>query len=234
MATLNEYLGGLINSITDARVMADLQTAQVAEQYAKHDLLRHFSIPRMRIADIELTIPIAIEGLSERTELQLDPVGNAPFKSIMAKELSNSIGYSELPPEPADRLRAVLDTRSEVLIKNVQERGAEESSFYFAKEIVSELFKIIEEFRLGKGQSTDDYSFDQIYQRVQRRCVTLVKGVVNKPVLDQLSVIAESYRLREQRPEDIIRIRVKVSEDGMEWQTLSREDGSIERKLLPE
>jgi hypothetical protein len=53
-------------------------------------------------------------------------------------------------------------------------------------------------------------------------------------VLDQLTVIAESHRLREQRPEDVIRIRMKVSEDGMEWQTLQRDDGSIERKLLPE
>ena len=59
MPTLNEYLGGIFSSITDARVMADVQTVQVAEQYARHDLLKHFAVPRMRIGDIELTKPVA-------------------------------------------------------------------------------------------------------------------------------------------------------------------------------
>ena len=52
--------------------------------------------------------------------------------------------------------------------------------------------------------------------------------------MQQLEVVAESYRLREQRPEDLIYIRMKVNEDSMEWQTIQREDGSVERELLPE
>lgn len=234
MTTLNEYLGGLFNSITDARVMADVQTVQVAEQYAKHDLLKHFSVPRMRISDIELTIPVAIEGLSQRSEYQLDPIGNADFKRIMTTELANGVGYTELPPVAAQRMQTALADHTTTLVANLREMDLLKSFSIFSKDVVTDLFLIGEEERLHDGKFPEGYSFDKVVDRTLNLCSQLVKGVVDKPVLDQLSVIAESHRLREQRPEDVIQIRMKVGEDGMEWQTLQRDDGTIERKLLPE
>lgn len=234
MPTLNEYLGGLFSSITDARVMADVQTVQVAEQYAKHDLLKHFSVPRMRISDIELTIPVAIEGLSERSGYQLDPIGNEEFKRVAARELARSVGYSELPPIPAQRLRSALDQRTEELVEHLRAGAFDDGFSNFSKIISSELFRIGEEARLHDGKFPGQYKQEHSYNRMLELCAGLIKGVVDKPRLDQLTVIAESHRLREQRPEDIIRIRMTVGEDGMEWQTIERDDGSVERKLLPE
>lgn len=235
MATLNEYLGGLFSSITDARVMADVQTVQVAEQYAKHDLLKHFSVPRMRISDIELTIPVAIEGLTERSGYQLDPIGNAEFKRVNARELSRLVGYTELPPVAAQKLLTALDGHIATLIENIKAEGdVRKPIMTFADRVVAELFEIGAEAKLHEGKFPDGYYQEEIAKRTYELGIGLVTGVVDKPVLDQLSVIAESHRLREQRPEDVIRIRMKVSEDGMEWQTLQRDDGTIERKLLPE
>lgn len=235
MATLNEYLGGIFSSITDARVMADVQTVQVAEQYAKHELLKHFSVPRMRISDIELTIPVAIEGLNQRTELQLDPIGNTEFKRINARELSRFVGYSELPPIAGQKLLTALDSRIGILIENIKTEGDVKNPMWiFAKSIVDDLFEIGIEARLHEGKFPDGYRQDEITKIAYELGLGLVTGIVDKPVLDQLTVIAESHRLREQRPEDVIRIRMKVSEDGMEWQTLQRDDGTLERKLLPE
>ncbi len=234
MPTLNEYLGGLFSSITDARVMADVQTVQVAEQYAKHDLLKHFSVPRMRISDIELTIPVAIENLSERSITQLDPIGNDEFKRVAAQQLSRNVGYKELPPVPARQLRSALDTRTTEMIEYLRSGDTNNGFNNFSKQIVSDLFKIGEEAQLHDGKFPGEYRFDQIYKNTLELCAGTINGVVEKPQLDQLNVIAESHRLREQRPEDVIQIRMKVSEDGMEWQTTQRDDGSIERKLLPE
>lgn len=235
MATLNEYLGGLFSSITDARVMADVQTVQVAEQYAKHDLLKHFSVPRMRISDIELTIPVAIEGLTERTGYQLDPIGNAEFKRINARELARFISYTELPPVAAQKLLTALDGRIATLIENIKAEGdVQKPIMTFADRIVIDLFEIGVEARLHEGKFPDGYRQEEIAKSAYELGLGLVTGVVDKPVLDQLTVIAESHRLREQRPEDVIRIRMKVSEDGMEWQTSQRDDGTLERKLLPE
>ena len=235
MATLNEYLGGIFSSITDARVMADVQTVKVAEQYAKHDLLKHFSVPRMRISDIELTIPVAIEGLNQRTELQLDPIGNADFKRINARELSRLVGYSELPPVAGQKLLTALDSRIGMLIENIKAQGdVQKPISIFARDIVNDLFEIGAQAKLHEGKFPDGYYQDEIAKYSYELGMGLVTGIVDKPVLDQLTVIAESHRLREQRPEDVIRIRMKVSEDGMEWQASQRDDGTLERKLLPE
>ncbi len=238
MPTLNEYLGGIFSSITDARVMADVQTVQVAEQYAKHDLLKHFAVPRMRIGDIELTIPIAIEGLSELSGYQLDPIGNEEFKRVAARELARSVGYTELPPIPAQRLRSALDQHTDALVQNLRSKDMAKEmaeAFYgFSKAIAADLFRIGEEARLHDGKFPGQYKPEHSEERMLALCTGLIRGVVDKPRLDQLSIIAESHRLREQRPEDIVRIRMTIGEDGMEWQTIERDDGTVERKLLPE
>ena len=234
MPTLNEYLGGIFSSITDARVMADVQTVQVAEQYARHDLLKHFAVPRMRIGDIELTIPVAIEGLSELIGYQLDPIGNDEFKRVAARELARSVGYTELPPVPAQRLRTALDQRVDTLVESIRGKDMAEAFSGFATSIAAELFRIGEEARLHDGKFPGQYRPEDSADRMLELCAGLIRGVVDKPRLDQLSIIAESHRLREQRPEDIVRIRMTIGEDGMEWQTIERDDGTVERKLLPE
>lgn len=245
MATLNEYLGGLFGSISEARVMADVQSAQVAEQYAKHDLLRHFSIPRLRIGDIELTIPVAIQGLSERRGLQLSPIGNAEFKRALARELPRYIGYMTLPPVAEQRLLSALDRRIPPLVEEIAAQGGVAESMYrFAEGIVKDLYGIREdgtlqevafaEKALQQGIAVKVLPYDEAIKRCQQLGIGLVDGVVEKPEIEQLTVVAESEQLRNQRPEDIIRIRMRVSEDGMEWQTLQRDDGTIERKLVSE
>jgi hypothetical protein len=235
MATLNEYLGGLFGSISEARVMADVQSAQVAEQYAKHDLLKHFSIPRLRIGDIELTIPVAIQGLSERTDWQLDPIGNAEFKRATIRELTRYVGYLQLPPLAEQRASSAFDARIPELVREIRDTGDVQKSLYnLAYWAVEQFQRIVKDTGMRGDGIERIYAVDEAVRHFHDFGLGLVKGVVEKPQIDQLTVVAESEQLRNQRPEDIIRIRMRVSEDGMEWQTLQRDDGTIERKLVSE
>jgi hypothetical protein len=234
MPTLIEYLGGLFNSITQARVMADLQSVEVAEQYAKHDLLRHFSVPRMRIGDLELTIPVGLEGVGTRTELQLDPIGNDRYKSDIYQSILRISGAASLPTGAARELQDVLTVRVRTLCEQIAVSGLEESFWNFAKIIAEEFGRIGESYGLFGGSTAVEYRPDQIVASIHKYSISTVKGVVQKQVVDELQVIAETHRLRELRPEDLIQIKMKVGEDGMEWQTIERSDGSVERRLLPE
>lgn len=58
MPKLNEYLGGIVSEIANSRKMADLQTLQIAKEYAQDEMLKNFSIPRMKIGTVDLTIPL--------------------------------------------------------------------------------------------------------------------------------------------------------------------------------
>lgn len=234
MPTLNEYLGGLIASVTNARVMADAQTVAVAEQYARHDLLKHFAVPRMRIGDIELTIPVAIEGLVDRVEYQLAPIGNDRFRTEIYREVCASIGAAELPLLASNDMVAALSEETPALVELLRQDPSDKSFFVFSDRTAQRFAEIAERHDLFKVMPGIEFSPERMIERLTKRCATLVTGVEQKTSLDQLQVVAESHRLREQRPEDIVRIRLKIGEDGMEWQTIEKSDGTIERRLLPE
>lgn len=120
MPKLDDYIGSLVSSITNARVMSDVQTVKVAEEYAKHNLLKHFSIPRMRIDDIEMTIPIALDEINEKTETEYEPIDNTKFNSIVYKELVNDVGLTKLPDEESRILRTKIAQQTQILEQNIR------------------------------------------------------------------------------------------------------------------
>ena len=81
MVTLKEYLAALVEATSHSRVSADLETAKIAELYAEHRLLRHFSVPRMKLRDVELTIPIAIDEVEESQRKDYQPIKKRDFQS---------------------------------------------------------------------------------------------------------------------------------------------------------
>jgi hypothetical protein len=47
-----------------------------------------------------------------------------------------------------------------------------------------------------------------------------------RTTLGDMNVIAQTHLLREQKSENIVRIKIKFTEDGMEWQKVEHSDGS--------
>ena len=234
MTTLNEYIGTLVAGIADARAAADLESVRVAEAYAQHALLKHFSVPRMRIGDIEMTIPVAIDGLSTRSDLQLAPMGNATYKADAYRVTVRSGNVSGLPQLASNDLAAAIGDALPAMLATMRDGDLDGAFRKHAETVAMRFGEIIALYQLPKVlpelQFTPERTIEELYKHTQ----SSVQGVIDKPVLDSLSVVAESYRLREQRPEDLIRIRMVLSEEGMEWTTIEREDGSVERRLLPE
>ena len=66
MSELSETLGHLLCEITRARMAADRESVRIARQYAEDDggLLRHFPVPRMRMPQLELTLPVVVVRLA--------------------------------------------------------------------------------------------------------------------------------------------------------------------------
>ena len=231
MPNLNEYLGGIFNSITRARAMADAQTVQIAEQYAQHDLLRHFSVPRMRFSDIELTIPVAVDGLAASASLELAPIGNDAFRALVYREATAVIPVKSIPSTISQPLSARIAQRTEELAKGIQAGARDEAFAAFAKYTTNDVSEIVSASGIADAMRIN---FGIVYERLTKILPEVVSGVTETQNVDQLAVVAESYRLREQRPEDLIYIKMTVSEDGLEWQTIDKGDGTVERKLLPE
>lgn len=234
MPKLNDYIGSLVSSITNARVMSDIQTVKVAEEYAKHNLLKHFSIPRMRIDDIEMTIPIAIDELNERTETEYEPIDNIKFNAIVYKELVNNLGLTKLPTEISQKLRVKIAEQTQILEQNI--RVTKDLSYLknYNKELTKIILNLEIDLTKTKGDVKRKINIEDLPQYLENILSQEIKITSQKKTIDDLNVIVEAHKLREQKPENLIYIKLKISEDGMEWNRTENNEGVIESKLLPE
>lgn len=62
MITVAQYLSFIFSEITRARVIADTESVRIAGEYAKDPVMKHFSVPRFKIPELELNIPMVIAG----------------------------------------------------------------------------------------------------------------------------------------------------------------------------
>lgn len=71
MIKLSDYLSYLNSEVTHARKKADEESIRVAKEYAKHEYLRYFSVPRFSMPSVKLNIPIKITELNSETKYKL-------------------------------------------------------------------------------------------------------------------------------------------------------------------
>ncbi|MGB4847556.1 MAG: hypothetical protein WBP41_06530 [Saprospiraceae bacterium] len=87
--TMADYVGFIFSEITRARGMADRESIRIAEMYAQNDVLKHFSVPRFKIPEMNLTIPVIISGAKFSTTLVFNMELN-DFKNFIINELNNA------------------------------------------------------------------------------------------------------------------------------------------------
>ena len=234
MPKLSEYIGSLVSSITNARMMSDIQTVKVAEEYAKHHLLKLFSVPRMRIDDVEITIPIALDEIEEKTETVYEPIDNKKFNSIAYNELVNSLGLTKLPSELSLKLRSEIAKQTQTLEQNIRITKDLTPLKNYSRELTSKILDIEKKSPGIKGDQKRKINIEVLPAYLEKKLSKEIKTATQSKAIDNLNVIVEANKLREQKPENIIYIKLKITEDGMEWNRTETSDGEIETKLLPE
>ncbi|MCW3161980.1 hypothetical protein [Chryseobacterium oryctis] len=63
MIKLSDYLDYLNNEIIQARKKADENAVAVAKEYAKHEYLKYFKVPRYSLPSVKMDIPIKITDI---------------------------------------------------------------------------------------------------------------------------------------------------------------------------
>lgn len=232
MPKLNEYLGSIISSLSTARVMADVQTVRVAEDYAKHELLKHFSVPRMRIEDVEITIPVAIESTQEKLDEPVDIIKNRDFNSAIYSEVTRSLGMKSLPKEMSTQVRAMISESTETLERQLNKSGDMASVNDFSQHISANVKRIATEQKiLNEDQEKSEFNIEE---RIASTATQQINAMAPKKSIGEMNVIAESHLLKEQGAGNIMQIKLKISEDALEWQNSEDNEGNTKSMLLPE
>jgi hypothetical protein len=62
MPDLSEILGAFLGSVAHARRLADQETVAIAQHYRSDPLLQGLSVPRVRLPEVVLELPVLVEG----------------------------------------------------------------------------------------------------------------------------------------------------------------------------
>lgn len=251
MAKLKDYLGSLVKDLNEARYAADVESARIAQLYANDPILKHFSVPRMKILDTELTIPIAVESLEHSIDTQYDPVDNNKLFKTVYDEVKNVIETKSFNASISRDLRKSIYRHIDTLEKEV--KGGEDtvkSIEKFAKRVVEEsiskikkdtkesvkLTKRIKKLDIGSNdeKTKEEHLKNLLGANMKEHLVQVVKPPRTIEKLENAHITAESAKLKEYSPQNIVYIKMKVTEESMEWQTIVDEDGKVVPKLIPE
>ena len=239
MAKLSDFLGGLVSSISDARVNSDIQSLKIAEEYAKNDLLKHFAVPRMRVDKVELNIPVAIDKLLEKSQKVYEPIDNKSFSAKAYQQILKSLAVNNLSNEVSKTLRTDIAEHIHLLEAKIRVNQIENALEDFSKNIalkVIEFADLIFKEDKRKKLNRDELSKLQsnIVKGLQSSLKDEIKFKSENKVLESLQVIVEADKLREVKPENVIMIKMTISEQGMEWIKMENIDGEVVTKLMPE
>ena len=86
--TLSDYLGFIFSEITRARDHADRVSKEIALVYAQDEILKSFSVPRFKIPEMELTIPVIISGAKFSSALVFN-MRQEDFSNFITNKINN-------------------------------------------------------------------------------------------------------------------------------------------------
>lgn len=151
MITLGEYMSFIYGEMTRARQHADATSIEIAKGYAKDELLRHFSVPRFRIPEMELTIPVLVADTN---------YDNAYTFKVEPDEFINQF-QSEF-----DRAFAPIFSGKEIKVEDK------------AKRVLEDLFKGVAEEVSGKSSTDYDTLRRNVSARIAQNLPTAIDAML--------------------------------------------------------
>lgn len=227
MMTLNEYIGSLMTSIARARITSDIESVKIAQVYNKDEYLKHFPIPRMRIGDIEMKIPVAFLATQDQDLNELYVVKVNQIKNVVMQRLSEWICNKTISSTISDLVSKTIDeqlTYNRIITKWQNTLFIEEISGTVADQVIA----IMNTHITSSSSDTSKLRLSLINN------ITEELNQYYKYMRKDLYIVAEAGKLKEYPPESIITINLKMYEDALEWSRSSERDGTLREALISE
>lgn len=232
MPYLGDYLGQLVAEIALARFQGDVESLRLAELYASHPLLKHMPVPRMRIPEMTLDLPVLIEATETPPAGQSPRGGFAPkpLRERFEEVLGQHLAASDIVLNAADRraLRPILDQKLSS-VTGVDDTAV--NVFPLADALVTSADNYIKERAADLGRPDLELSPAVLASLKQQTRLEFLKLRTGPP---RVSVLVTETELRDRGNENnVIRMRLTIGEDAVQWTNVDV-GGAEENRLLPE
>lgn len=225
MADLGELLGSLMSGLIRARRMADEQTAALAEYYKTVPLLEGLSVPRIRIPELTIDMPFLIESsLAGEAREMAEPLKIA---SALDAQLEFTLAKHNIKPNPIFRKTFTEEVNTRLAI-------LKQTSTSVMNETIARCVQDAFTATLGKTKTrlTDEHKeFIASDLRAKVSAVGIAKDSVPPGILANI----RTADVKEQSSDtSVVRLKITLKEEGLEWGTQASESGGVRHTLQPE
>jgi hypothetical protein len=231
MPYLGDYLGHLLSEITNARVQADLESVRIAELYASHPLLRHMAVPRFRLPNVTVDVPVIVRKMDEavpgqplRGGISLEDVHQAIERGLSAALDRNTL---KIAPKRKLELREAM-THSAARFRPAAGAAIPAGDIDGIATAAGEAFV---ELLCAQVEISSDAA-----SRLQKVIYETIAATLRQAgqAVPRLHVAVTASELREAGPPELMaRLHLAVSEEAMEW-SVSESNGTTTSRLVAE
>ena len=226
MNDIGDILGSLMTGLIRARHAADEQTAALAELYKDNPLLEGLSVPRIRIPELTVDLPLLIESHSEGEPGALnDP---AHIVDATNTRLKNTLALNNIKLSPA--FQKSFSESAKQRLTDMQANAAGAVSRELVSRSVQEAF-VDTLKRTGTELSPQERSAIVRDIRAEAGFQAVAKQAVSPKILTNIRTADVKDKAT---GASVVRLKITLSEEGVEWATQSSEGGGVVRTLVPE
>ena len=250
MISLEDYLNGLVSSIAEGRASADALSARIAETYKNNEILRHYSIPRMKIGDINMSIPVAFAGENEGATTTLSLVKQPNLNAIVETLTTTICECYFLTP----RILATNNGNDNMRL----DRSLQYSLQIMVSQLYNELFQMgdplvateVDSILQNRAAEVCSAFYDNLPANetvfstaidlgneaaIYRLKYDLEQAFVLQNVSNQgMMFKATAQELSEVDENAIFHIQFSLKEDSLQWAFSRDDEGNINANLVPE
>jgi hypothetical protein len=233
MVNLGDYLGHLLSEVTKARMQADMETLRIAEFYASDPLLKHFPVPRMRLPNLELNVPVIISETPGDDDKSTSVIDSKTIvsetKRITEKELSEVLNL-KLNRTDTATLNKALSNKAITIDNLLKTRATKET---IAEEMADEIIKTSKKINSFKSRDINEKKVGILRANIKNKLHVALINLEKEP--DRIKVIPQTSKIKEiGNIENVVTLKLSVVEDSVEWSVIDKGDDKTKKILVPE
>lgn len=225
MADLGDLLGSFMTGLIRARRMADEQTAALAEYYKGNPLLEGLSVPRIRIPELTIDLPFIIENHFEGEKGEM--IEPKAIANETVSVLNTYFAKSEVKADPA--FIKTFTAEAEKQLTSLQQSGQPIMKEAIARSIQNAFAETSTKTKAPFTASQKEDIAKAFRDKISKA------SVVKEPIASSIAANIKTADVKEQSSAtNVVRLKITLKEEGLEWATQAGESGGVVRTLQPE
>lgn len=223
MIKLSDYLDYLNNEIIQARKKADENAVLIAKEYARHEYLKYFKVPRYALPSVKMDIPIKITDIDSDSKYNFK-LNQDQFVTEINERISlvNKEKRLNIPEISKRQLQTEeFKTLFSKLEKNDQKFGKLPANEVLKLDLRNKVQLLNSGiFRPQEGTAEETDELKEIFSKVLLNKYTLVNAKLNNIYIDPNTSAAED------KDKLFINLHVEMEEEGIRIVSYKDKDGN--------